>query len=85
MHNGVFATMEEVIEFYDNGGGKGKGLPVANQTLGEDKLLLSDSEKQALIFFMHTLTENITPDTPPSRLPDSKNKNWNNRVVGGLY
>jgi cytochrome c peroxidase len=77
--------MEEVIDFYDNGGGKGKGLPIANQTLGEDKLLLTAEEKQALILFMHSLTEDIAWDTPPSRLPASKNKNWNNRVVGGLY
>ncbi len=33
MHNGVYATLEEVVEFYNRGGGGGLGLNGANQTL----------------------------------------------------
>ena len=29
MHNGVFKTMEQVIEFYNTGGGAGHGLKIA--------------------------------------------------------
>lgn len=57
MHNGVYKTMEEVIEFYDQGGGLGLGFNLPNQTLPEDKLNLSDKEKKQLIAFMKTLTD----------------------------
>ena len=57
MHNGVFSTLGEVVEFYNNGGGRGIGLEVENQTLPEDSLMLTSSEKKALIAFMHTLTD----------------------------
>ncbi|WP_245766584.1 cytochrome-c peroxidase [Pustulibacterium marinum] len=57
-HNGAYATLEEVIDFYDQGGGGGMGLVVKNQTLGEDPLNLTDTEKQDLIAFMKSLTDN---------------------------
>jgi cytochrome c peroxidase len=57
MHNGVFKTLEEVIDFYNNGGGKGLGFELENQTLPEDKLNLTDLEKKQLIAFMKTLTD----------------------------
>ncbi|WP_035647958.1 cytochrome-c peroxidase [Flavobacterium sp. ASV13] len=57
MHNGVYKTLEEVIDFYNEGGGLGKGFDVPNQTLPEDKLNLSDQEKKQLIAFMKTLTD----------------------------
>lgn len=46
MHNGGFNTLEEVVEFYNEGGGAGLGLNVPNQTLGSDKLNLTDVEKK---------------------------------------
>ncbi|WP_353720054.1 cytochrome c peroxidase [Dyadobacter sp. 676] len=55
MHNGVFRTLEEVVDFYDRGGGNGLGFNLENQTLPFDKLNLSDSEKKALIAFMKIL------------------------------
>lgn len=57
MHNGVYKTMEEVIDFYDQGGGLGLGFNLPNQTLPEDKMNLSDKEKKQLIAFMKTLTD----------------------------
>jgi len=57
MHNGVFKTMEEVIDFYNDGGGNGLGFNLQNQTLPEDKLNLTDLEKDQLIAFMKTLTD----------------------------
>ncbi|MDQ6471072.1 cytochrome c peroxidase [Flavobacterium sp. LHD-80] len=57
MHNGVYKTLEEVIDFYNEGGGLGLGLEVPNQTLPEDKLNLTDKEKKQLIDFMKTLTD----------------------------
>ncbi|CAA9198401.1 cytochrome-c peroxidase [Flavobacterium collinsii] len=57
MHNGVYKTLEEVVDFYNEGGGLGLGFDVPNQTLPEDKLNLSDLEKKQLIAFMRTLTD----------------------------
>jgi len=55
MHNGVFTTLEEVVDFYDKGGGAGLGLKVPNQTLPFDKLNLTPQEKQSLIAFIKSL------------------------------
>ncbi|MNR09324.1 Cytochrome c551 peroxidase precursor [compost metagenome] len=57
MHNGVFKTLEEVVSFYNKGGGQGLGYEVENQTLPFDKLNLTVTEEQALVAFMKTLTD----------------------------
>jgi len=85
MHNGVFQTLDEVIDFYDGGGGAGRGLNVPNQTLSSDSLHLSPADKKLLIHFMKSLDEDIPVITAPAALPRSKNKNLNRRIVGGTY
>ncbi|MEI6948025.1 cytochrome c peroxidase [Paraflavisolibacter sp. H34] len=57
MHNGVFRTLEEVVEFYNRGGGAGMGMKIENQTLPEDRLHLTAPEKGALVAFLKTLTD----------------------------
>lgn len=57
MHNGVYKTLEEVVDFYNDGGGIGLGFDLPNQTLPEDKLNLTEIEKKQLIAFMRTLTD----------------------------
>ena len=57
MHNGVYQTLEEVVEFYNQGGGIGFGIPVENQTLPEDKLHLTPEETKSLIAFMRALND----------------------------
>ncbi|WP_170861952.1 cytochrome-c peroxidase [Maribacter aquivivus] len=57
MHNGVYATLEEVVEFYNVGGGLGMGLDVPYQTLPPDSLNLTAVESKAIIAFMKTLTD----------------------------
>ncbi len=85
MHNAVFNTLDEVISFYDAGGATGKGLPLSNQTLSGDSLKLSETEKVHLKAFILSLNENIKFEAAPATLPVSKNKNLNNRKVGGEY
>ncbi len=68
MHNGVYQTLEEVIDFYEAGGGSGLGLSVPNQTLSPEKLKLSVIEKKALIAFLHTLTD-VPVEKPPVSPP----------------
>ncbi len=85
MHNGVYKTMEEVVDFYDAGGGAGKGIAVSNQTLATDSLKLTAAEKKQLIAFINSLTENIPFETPPQKLPLSKSTALNLRKAGGEY
>jgi len=85
MHNGVFRTLEQVVDFYDGGGGAGRGLKVDNQTLSADSLHLTPVEKKHLIAFIRSLNENIIFEQAPEKLPASKYKAFNQRKVGGLY
>ncbi|WP_316753028.1 cytochrome-c peroxidase [Pedobacter gandavensis] len=55
MHNGIYLTLDEVMEFYNNGGAAGLGIKLANQTLPEENLQLSDQEKKDIIAFMESL------------------------------
>jgi cytochrome c peroxidase len=57
MHNGVFKTLEEVMAFYNEGGGVGHGLDYPNQTLSADVLGLTEVEMQQIIAFMKSLTD----------------------------
>ncbi len=51
-HNGAFATLESVVDFYDKGGGRGLGLDVPNQDPDVRKLDLTPAEKKALLRFL---------------------------------
>ncbi|WP_231128420.1 cytochrome-c peroxidase [Tenacibaculum mesophilum] len=57
MHNGVYETLEQVVDFYNKGGGQGLGYKVPNQTLPSDKLNLSEKEIKDLVAFMEALTD----------------------------
>ena len=55
MHNGVYQKLEDVIDFYNRGGGHGIGINTENQTLPKDKLNLTKSEIKNLTDFIKTL------------------------------
>ncbi|SFT69622.1 cytochrome c peroxidase [Lishizhenia tianjinensis] len=57
MHNGVFNTLEEVVDFYNEGGGKKYGFELENQTLPFDQLNLTDEEQKHIVLFMQALTD----------------------------
>ncbi len=57
MHNGVYRTLDEVVDFYNRGGGAGIGITLPNQTLPPDTLGLSRGEQRALVRFMQALTD----------------------------
>jgi len=57
MHNGVYKTLEEVLDFYNRGGGAGIGIHLDNQTLSPDPLNLTKTEMNAIIAFLNTLTD----------------------------
>lgn len=57
MHNGVFETMDEVLEFYNNGGGAGHNLEVPYQTLSSDSLHLNSLELSNLKAFIDAIND----------------------------
>ncbi|MEL6863043.1 MAG: cytochrome c peroxidase [Bacteroidota bacterium] len=86
MHNGVYEALEEVMDFYNKGGGAGMGIDVPYQTLPDSPLNLTDQEQQDIIAFMKSLTDTHYDQTIPERLPTFENNPaWNERVVGGDY
>lgn len=69
MHNGVFGTLAEVVDFYDRGGGVGAEVK---------PLSLSAGEKKALLAFLDALSgEPVTMDAPtmPAYKPRTFGKN----------
>jgi cytochrome c peroxidase len=63
MHNGVYLTLAEVVDFYDRGGGAGIGVQLGHQTLPTDALQLSAGERRALVRFLEALTDTIGTTT----------------------
>lgn len=57
MHNGVYRTLDEVLEFYNKGGGTGLGMKIDNQTLSGDRLNLTKGEMKAIIAFLGALED----------------------------
>jgi cytochrome c peroxidase len=55
MHNGVFDSLEQVLDFYNKGGGVGLGMKIDNQTLPFNKLGLTKKETDDIIAFIRTL------------------------------
>jgi parallel beta-helix repeat protein len=73
MHNGRFKTLEEVLDFYAAGGGPGAGFKEAKV---DDKIhtySITAEEKQDLIAFLYSLTDESNlpafPEKVPSGLP----------------
>ena len=70
MHNGAFATLEDVIDFYSKGGGAPSGIKVDRQIVPFE---VSAQEKEDLVAFLYALTdESALPEVPksvPSGLP----------------
>ena len=86
MHHGNFKTLQEVLHFYNKGGGGGMGLTVPFQTLSEDPLGLTQTELNQLEAFMRQLSDNPFKNDQPLTLPQFKNnESLNTRVWGGEY
>ncbi len=87
MHNGVFNTLEEVVDFYNKGGGAGIGVSIPEQTLPAEKLNLTPKEQQQLVLFIQSLTDTSAVTQAPSQLPamDDPSSELNKRKTGGSY
>jgi cytochrome c peroxidase len=93
MHNGVYKTLEQVVDFYDHAAGEkfrkqmGKGMaPLPFFTILPFELKLTPVEKKELVAFLKTLTDTSSAKKP-ARLPEIKGNYSaiNKRVIGGEY
>ncbi|MGE8244048.1 MAG: cytochrome-c peroxidase, partial [Sphingobacterium sp.] len=57
MHNGGYVTLEQVMDFYNKGGGQQFGFKLDNQTLPTDTLGLTAKETAKIIAFLKTLDD----------------------------
>ncbi len=57
MHNGVFKTLEEVVDFYNRSGGNGWGIHLEAQTLPLEPLHLSAREQRDIVAFLRSLND----------------------------
>ncbi|PJZ84322.1 cytochrome-c peroxidase [Leptospira harrisiae] len=74
MHAGNLETLEEVVQFYNEGGGRGNGAPSDLRIHWHvRKMGLSQNEITSLISFLNTLTDESSmpkfPKSVPSGLP----------------
>ena len=93
MHNGVYKTLEQVVNFYDHAGGE--KFRQADRTYVPNlvfftiiplELKLTEPEKKDLVAFMKSLTDTSAAKAP-KRLPEIKGKfaHLNERKIGGEY
>ena len=98
MHNGVYKTLDQVVEFYkhaagskfirgESQAGERQKLPYPFFTILPDTLTLDDKEKLELVAFMKTLTDTTSIKNIPKRLPELSGKyaSLNRRKLGGVY
>lgn len=69
MHNGAFNTLEEVVDFYNDGGGRGRGLDVYSQDAKVAKLDLTERQKKDLVSFLKSLDDTAPPPQRPANAP----------------
>lgn len=71
MHNGIFNTLEEVVDFYAQGGGRPDGFQ--NVDMHVAGFELTEQEKADLVSFLYALTDETNlpaiPESVPSGLP----------------
>ena len=85
MHNGIYKTLDEVIDFYNKGGGQGIGINITHQTLPFDSLQLTKEEMKDIKLFILSLNDTIGLIRKPKRLPIFKDEKLNHRIIGGEY
>lgn len=86
MHNGIYTDLDQVLDFYKKGGGKGLKYEVTNQTLPFDSLQLTKVELDDIRMFLFTLSDTSNLQQLPFQLPQiNGNPALNNRIWGGNY
>jgi cytochrome c peroxidase len=86
MHNGVYGSLEQVIDFYNHGAGNKFGFRQFLSIL-PDSLNLNVTEKKELISFLHALTDTVGTTSRPAYLPEIKGRHaaLSQRIIGGKF
>ncbi len=64
MHNGIFTTLEDVLDFYNTRDVNASFVPEYTATMNHEDLgdlKLTDQEKQDIIAFLKTLSDGFKP------------------------
>jgi cytochrome c peroxidase len=70
MHNGSFATLEQVLDFYERiGGRRSQNAHVASGALDGNLRRLNDNDKAAIISFLGALNDDSFDKTIPASVP----------------
>jgi parallel beta-helix repeat protein len=69
MHNGKYKTLQEVLLFYQKGGGTGEGLELKNLDDKIRRFALTEDEQKDLIAFLESLTDESNLPEFPARVP----------------
>lgn len=85
MHNGAYTTLDQILDFYNKGGGIGLNFKLENQTLPFDSLSLSKNELNDIKAFLLSLTDTAGITSKPEKLPAFKQEFLNKRKLGGEY
>lgn len=59
MHNGAYRSLDDVVDFYDRGGGIGIGESLPAQTLSSRPLHLTPRERADVVSFLRSLTDTV--------------------------
>jgi len=72
MHNGVFKTLDQVIQFYDRvGGGNSQNAHVQRNALDPKLRGINDHDKELIIGFLKALEDNAFDRTIPDHVPSN--------------
>jgi cytochrome c peroxidase len=94
MHNGVYKTLEQVMNFYNHAAGNKFQKDYGSAMKGllffmvlPDSLDLNEQDKKDLVLFVKTLTDTSAIKNVPKRLPQlgEKYAALNKRKIGGEY
>jgi cytochrome c peroxidase len=94
MHNGVYKTLDQVVNFYNHGAGNKFRKDYGNERKGlfifvvlPDSLDLNEQDKKDIVLFLKTLTDTTAIKNVPKRLPELKGNyaDLNRRKIGGEY
>ncbi len=69
MHNGIFETLEEVVDFYSDGGGRGSGFDVPQIDDKIRRFRFSWDERADLVAFLRALTDERRIPAAPASVP----------------
>ena len=69
MHNGHFTSLDAILDFYSKGAGKALNEPDLEIDQRIRPFTITPEEKEAVLAFLHTLTDDSCNPVPPEAVP----------------